>query len=260
MSGAHGLQGKNIRWTPVLQVCTAELAAFVRACDEPHKDVPSQIWVLVGGWSKTLSHLGLTRFPVLPWPDFYGGLWQMSKLSEFRQHQFLRPFGSVAQNLQHGFWSWPLLYFQSWRMKLLCSFLGGLSSDSAGRIQFLVVERWRLSLSRLLSSVPLLMFLLIAISNLVMDWGDFSPGPLALWSPSAFYLWFICSSSAFLKIVYHVYLFAVWLWGKRNTHVAVHVWMLWLILSFPLQGPGDRTQGMSLDLTSPLVCFQGLVL
>lgn len=38
-------------------------------------------------------------------------------------------------------------------------------------IQFLVVKRWRLSLSRLLSSGPLLMFLLVGISNLAMDWG-----------------------------------------------------------------------------------------
>lgn len=72
MSGAHGLQCKNIRWTPVLQVCTAELAAFVRAHDKPHKEFQVKFessWV--GGarlfrqfplGSNSLSCPALTRF------------------------------------------------------------------------------------------------------------------------------------------------------------------------------------------------------
>jgi hypothetical protein len=40
MSGAHGLQCKNMRWTSLLKVYIAELAVFVWGHDEPHKEVP----------------------------------------------------------------------------------------------------------------------------------------------------------------------------------------------------------------------------
>lgn len=95
-----------------------------------------------------------------------------------------------------------------------------------------------------------------------LSWSSGSLIPFCLLSLA--HLFLLCF---FINSLSHV-LVCLWLWGKRNTHVGVHVWMLWLILSFPLRGPGDRTQGMRLDhvchhlltdLTSPFTCFQGLV-
>lgn len=50
-------------------------------------------------------------------------------------------------------------------------------------------------------------------------------GEFLFWSPSSLIPLLPPVSGSFvppllfLKIVYHIYLFAVWMWGKRNTHV-----------------------------------------
>lgn len=129
--------------------------------------------------------------------------------------------------------------------------------DSVGRTQFLVLERWRLSLSRPLSSGALLLVLLIGISNLAMDWGISLLVPWLSDSPSASCLWLICSSSAFFKnSLSHLLICCVDVGKEKHTCC---VWMLQSLLFFPLRGPGNLTQGISLGHMCPFICFQGLV-